>query len=50
VINNRLDGLDKTVSKNSDGINTLSKTVYLIFGGAAMLAFVIPYITNLLKQ
>jgi hypothetical protein len=50
VINNRLDGLDKTVSKNSDGINTINNKVHLIYGGLAVMALVIPYITNLLKQ
>ena len=31
VINNRLEVLDKTVGKNSDGINALSNKAYLIY-------------------
>lgn len=50
VIDNRLSTLDKTVDKNSDSINTLSNKTYLIFGGSAMLAFIVTLITNLFNS
>ena len=49
VINSRLDTLNKTVDKNSDSIKTISKTAYLIFGGAVMLVFIVTSIINLFK-
>jgi len=52
VIDSRLDTLNKTVDKNSDRVNTISKTAYLIFGGAIVLVFIatsIIAIINLFK-
>lgn len=50
VIDHRLSTLDKTVDKNSDGIDTLNKRNYLIFGGSAMLAFVVTSAINLFNS